>query len=271
MRKTFPVLLAAAGLLFTLVPTLPAGEVMEIPGTGNCQQVLTILAEEFNKGGKKVQVIIPETVGSVGGLRQVIDGKATVARTSRPLRPEEKAKGLTEHLFALTPIAFVVHPSVTGIKGLTREEVAGIFAGRYRNWKDLGGPDAPIYPVDREAEDACRSIIEREIPPFAQAASVGKIFYTTPETAAALAEHRFTFGFLPMQMALEKGLTVLALDGVYPTADQVRGGRYPLRLPFYLVTRGEPAEDVQAFLDYLHSPPGERKLRALNVMPATEP
>ena len=116
--------LALAAILTTLLglpalaaPALAAAETttLTIAGTGDSQDLLRILAQRFMRDNPDIQVAVPDSVGTTGGIRSVLTGRAELARTARPLRADEVAGGLAETVFAHVPVVFAVHPSVTGV------------------------------------------------------------------------------------------------------------------------------------------------------------
>ena len=84
-----------------------------------------------------------EQPGSGKGIQALLDGKVTLAGASRSLKPEEKAKKLLGTAIGYDAIAVFVHKN-NPVKNLTKEQVKGIFTGKIKNWKEVGGKDALI-------------------------------------------------------------------------------------------------------------------------------
>jgi phosphate transport system substrate-binding protein len=243
-------------------------EILTIAGTGDSQFLLQKLADDFNKAHPEIRVLVPNSVGSTGGIRALLAGEIRLARTARPLKEKEQGQGLVEVRFAYSPIAFVTHPSVEGIDNLTSAQIIGIYSGQYGRWSELGGPDAKIYPVDREIGDSSRTVLEKRLPGFRDIHSRGKIFYNTPDAANAIASHSFTVGFLPLNIASYAGLKVLRIDGKSPRKYVTSGSAYPYIVPFFMVSRGEPAGPALQFLRFLSTEKTRHRLQAENVRPA---
>jgi len=117
---------------------------------------------ETNKG---ILVEVPDSIGSSGGIKGVIDGKLEIARVSRALKDKEKVEGIKYRRFALCPIVFASNPGVK-IKNLKMKDIMDIYNGRIKNWKKLGGPDLEITVFGREEGDSSRSTIEEVYPEF---------------------------------------------------------------------------------------------------------
>ena len=131
-----------------------------IEGTGDSQVILRGIASLFEALHPDVRVFVPDSVGSGGGVKALIAGKADLARTARPLKAKEKKEGITQIPFAWSPIVFAAHPSGAAVKNITMDQALEIFSGELSNWKALGGPDHKLYPVSREAGDSSRNVVD---------------------------------------------------------------------------------------------------------------
>lgn len=235
------------------------GESLTIAGTGDSQEVLRVLAEKFEEDHPQVDIIVPDSVGSSGGIKKVLDGKSRLARIARPLTEQEISLDLHAVLFARSPVVFVVHPSVASVDNLSYAQVVAIYSGEIKNWQQLGGEDKTLYVVNREGGDSSRVVLERNIPGFKAIKNpAGKTFYTTPEAKEALIKYSDTIGYLPRAMLQGTNLRVLSLEYVAPTLNAVASGAYPLSVPLALVWKGTPTGNVQKFLDFLSEPDAKK-------------
>ena len=257
------------GVVLTAPPAFCASPgILVIPGTGESQELLRVLSPSFSRQYPDFRLGVPESIGSRGGINALRTGRANVARSARPLKPEEKAAGLVEHLFAASPVVLVVHPSVTGVESLSGEQLHAIFSGRITRWSEVGGPDAKIYLVDRDASDSTRKVLGEHLPWLGEIASVGKVFYTSPNAAQAIAGHRFTLGYLSLSMANAYGVRQLAVDGARPDAEAILSGAYPYVVPLYLVTLGKHSGAVSALLRFLSSEEAKALIRREGLIPS---
>ena len=240
-------------LCLTDIGQLSAKQPLIVAGTGDSQQFMRLVADHYMKEHPDFPVQIPDSIGSGGGIKGLINGKFPLARTARPLKEKEQDGTLIEYPFAVSPVVLVVHPSVSGVRNLTTEQIIGIYAGKITRWDQVGGPTMRIYPVDREPGDSSRKILEENLAGFRETQSIAKVFFNTPEALDAIANHQYTVGFLPFAVAQSRGLKILTIDGIAPSEKNVVSGRYPYITTFYLISRGEPTTEAQRFISYLYN------------------
>ncbi|RMG50142.1 MAG: phosphate ABC transporter substrate-binding protein [Gammaproteobacteria bacterium] len=247
-----------------------ANEPVVVAGTGDSQALLRQLAGAYETKVPGVRVEVPDSIGSSGGVRATAAGQCDLGRVARPLKDKEKKYNLHYRVFAYSPVVFVVNASVTGVDSLSTEQVLGIYSGRVGNWKELGGPDAVIRVANREKGDSSRSVLEKKVPGFKALTPVGGTLYNTPETVRTLAENPFTIGYLPLAMAHDSRLKVLAFNGIRPEADAVLSGRYPLASPFGLIWKDGVRPEALGFMAYLFSPEARELMRRAGVVPTID-
>jgi len=215
-------------------------------------------------------VVIPDSIGSSGGIRQVLAGKAIMARVARGLRPREQEQGLSWHLFARSPVVFAMRNDGPGVDRLTSVQVEKIFSGQLRNWRDLGGSDAPIYVAQREKGDSSRSVLEQFFPVFGSGRLTGETLLSTPAMTQTLARYPGTIGYLPLSATLGHPLKVLAIDGRLPDEESVKVEDYPFVVPLALVWKSRPSGAAAEFVRYLFSREARDLMRQAGAFPAGE-
>lgn len=260
------VFLLVATAVATPAPAAPRQ--LTIVGTGDSQQLLRQLGKSFEKGRPGTEVVIPESIGSSGGLKAVLRGEQVMARTARELTDAEAAAGLISRTFAVTPVVFAVHPDVQGVASLTAAQCVALFNGAITDWARVGGPRRKVYLVNREPGDSSRTAIARAIPSFAAAAAHREnTFYNTPDAMAALAKFPDTIGYGPLAMLAGVPVRPLAFEGVAPTAENVRLGRYPLWTRLQLVWKEPLPPAYREFLEFIASVEGRRIMKEFGVLP----
>ena len=174
-------------LSILIVPCVNAKDILEIPGTGDSQELLRGLAKVFNESQDVITVSIPNSVGSGGGVKLVGTGANELGRVARGIKSKEKRYNLKYIQFASSPVVFAVSHNVKGVDNITAEQVAGIYSGEIKNWRALGVNPGKIYVISREPGDSSRKVLEKNIPGYKDIGkSIGKVIYSTPEAAGIL-------------------------------------------------------------------------------------
>lgn len=193
--------------------------------------------------------------GTNRGLEAVRAGKADVAGVLRAITDEERAElrcALVGH-DALGIFVCERNP----VRALSRAELKGIFTGRVRSWKEVGGPDAPVLPVTETKTGGRGTVLElRRLVLEGEAYGPTKEYEDAPDCLVDVASDPTAVTAASMSMAIP-GVRALAVDGAEPTAANVRAGRYPLGRPMYLVARNPAPAPVEALLALLLSPEGQ--------------
>jgi len=244
------------------------GQLVTIAGTGDSQDLLRALAKALLAKVEGGRIEVPESIGSSGGIRALLGGRADLARVARELKPDEVRAGLTCKTFALAPVVFVAHPNVTGIDNVIAADVVGIYSGRIIKWDVLGGRGGKIYAVTRESGDACLGVLTERLPGLADIKEPrAKVVYSSTDARDALVGHRNTFGFLVMSVAASTDLQILRFDGVYPSAENVRNGKYKLVVPLGIVYKQEPEGLARRFVDFLYSKEARAIIADMGAVP----
>jgi phosphate transport system substrate-binding protein len=258
-----------------LIAPAALGDDITIPGSGNPEYVLRKLADAFNASQKSHTVAVPPSTGTAGALRDVSEGKAALGRVGRPLKEAERVGGMSYLPVGRDAVVFVAGAAVT-VRSVTPEQMYDVYAGRVVDWRELGGKPGPIRAVGREPTDASRGVIDKTYKQFAavQYPDNVKIVHLDPQLIELLDRFPTSLGFLNRSAlyGAKSAVVPLALDGIEPTPDNLRAGRYPLWLEFGLIYRaGALSEGARAFLAYLESPAAQRILREHGVQPLEAP
>lgn len=246
-------------------------QALTVPGTGACEVLLRKLAARFMALRPDIALEVPSSIGSTGGIRAVLDGEAVLARVARPLRPSESEAGLRHQPFARDAVAVAVGERVA-VRALSSAALADIIAGRITRWSALGGADAPVRLVAREATETSTRILASAFPALAGVA-------VTPQAKLAIHDHdmlelldRYGHALGWITASSRDGartrLALVDIDGVAPNAANVAAGRYPAAVEYALVYReGALAPAARAFLEFLGSAAGQRAMVEAGVVP----
>ena len=236
-------------------------------GSASMEKFANALSEAFMEKYPKVTVTA-EFVGSGAGIEAVSNGTADIGNSSRNLKDEEKAKGVAENIVAIDGIAVVVDPANT-VEDLTKDQLTSIYDGFVTNWKDVGGNDAPIVVVGREAGSGTRGAFE-ELLKLEDACKYSNELDSTGAVMAKVASTPGSIGYVSLDV-LDDTVKALKLDGAEPTEENIKAGKYFLSRPFVMATKGEISEQsdlVKALFDFIYSDEGSELVKSVGLITA---
>ncbi|GAB4261976.1 MAG: hypothetical protein Kow0092_11920 [Deferrisomatales bacterium] len=260
------VLTLLAGCSRTEPPTVRI-EPLRVGGSAAARDVVEVLLEEFRAAEPGTPVVHEPSTHSGAALLALRSGELDVAYLTREASPEERA-GLYFYAAAKDPLVFAVHRGV-GVFDLTVRQLRDLYAGRMQRWSELGGADLPIVALDRPEYTSPKRILRAgplgnlEIRPDA-------LVFETPDLMdEALTAYEGAVGYTSLRNALALGqdVDVLRLGGVYPDADAVRAGTYPLARTVLFATRSQYPLAAKRFLEFAGSSEGRRILESLALVP----
>lgn len=258
----------AIALFVSLVGVSVAAEKLIVPGSGNPEYVLGELAKAFNARQGQYHVVIPTSSGMAGAVRDVSEGVSALGRVGRPLREGELAKGLVYLPLGREAVTAVGGAAVT-VGNITKAQVKAMFAGELTDWSALGGKRAPVRVIGKEQSDAIRSQLTAYFKGMTYADTV-KVVHLDPHLIELLDRYPTSFSIINRSALgnCKTKVVPLALDGVEPSAENVRNGKYPLTMEFGLIHKvGELSPASKAFVDFIRSPDGARLLQENGAVP----
>ena len=217
-------------------------------GSTSMEKVINSLGESFMAMNKDVKFTYNPT-GSGSGIQAVSEGRCDIGLSSRALKDDEKASGLVETVVALDGIAIVVNPE-NPVSDLDIDTIAKIYTGEITNWKDVGGNDAEIVLIGREAGSGTRDGFE-SITDTKDACQYRQELTSTGDVINTVSQNPDAIGYASLS-AVGESVKALTVGGVEATEATVKDGSYVVERPFVLVTKQgtklSPA--AQAFFDY---------------------
>jgi phosphate transport system substrate-binding protein len=207
-----------ATVALALVQGLAVASELPVVGTGDGMELLRALGAAYTADNPKTQVVVPPSIGSGGGIAAVGSDKEVLARIARPLSDSERAAGLEETPVFRLPSAFFAHPSAK-ITGLNTKQLADIYSGKIVNWKEVGGAELRIKVVRREEADSTLIVLRQSMPGWKDLSITdkSKMAVTTQDCINTVKQVEGSIGFGPFTKPLEMELSVLRIDGHYPT------------------------------------------------------
>ncbi len=191
---------------------------------------------------------------TVRGYQAIVDGTTDILFCAAPSEEQkqyakEKGVELVYVPIGLEGFVFFVNEN-NPIDSLTVDEIRGIYAGEYTNWSQLGGANRVINPVSRLKGSGSQSAMDsfmgdKEIAPKSPLAITG-------------ASIGFSFRYYMDGIVGNKSVKMLSLNGVYPSAENIQNGSYPIIAKFYAIYRADnDNENVRKLIDWILSDEGQ--------------
>ena len=220
-------------------------------GSTSLEKVIGALSESYMAANKDVTVNYNPT-GSGAGITAVQEGTCDIGLSSRALKDEEKAAGLQETVLAYDGIAIIVHPD-NPVSDLTLEQIAQLYTGEITNWKDVGGNDAQVVLIGREAASGTRDGFE-SITGTKDKCQYRQELTSTGDVITTVSQNPDAIGYASLA-SIKDSVKALNVDGVTPSEASVKDGSYKVQRPFVLVTvEGKALSSAaQSFFDYATS------------------
>lgn len=234
-------------------------------GSTSMNKVIGALGEAF-EADTGITVTYNAT-GSGAGIQAVQEGRCDIGLSSRDLKDEEKANGLKGTILAYDGIAIIVNPN-NPIADLDVETIAKIYTGEITNWKEVGGNDAEIVLIGREAGSGTRDGFE-SITDTKDVCKYRQELTSTGDVITAVASNPGAVGYASLA-SVKDTVKALTVNGVAPSEETVKDGSYVVQRPFVLVTKKETAlsGSAQDFFDYITSEAANQIISNAGVVPA---
>ena len=266
MKKIMAVMMAAVLALSLLAGCggKTTGSV-STDGSTSMEKVIGALGEAFQNDTGISFTYNP--TGSGSGIKAVQEGRCDIGLSSRGLKDEEKAAGLNGTILAYDGIAIIVHPE-NPVADLSLETIAKIYTGEITNWSEVGGSDAEIVLIGREAGSGTRDGFE-SITDTEDACKYRQELTSTGDVITTVSQNPGAIGYASVA-SVKDTVKAVTVNGVAPTEATIKDGSYVVQRPFVLVTKADTklSEAAQKFFDYITSADANEIISAAGVVSA---
>lgn len=273
MKETKKILILLAALLLVFVASgcsrkegKEQEKTIKIAGSTSVFPLITEVAEEFRKEFPEYRVEV-QAGGSNVGIQSVLTGAVEIGMSSRDLTEEEKSKGLVEHTIAYDCIVAIVNKN-NRIENLTLEQLKGIYTGEIKNWKEVGGSDSEIIVVNRDEASGTRDAFKHLVLGDAEFVDTAIIQPGSGQVKSFVASTPQAIGYISLGV-VDSSVKSLKIDGVEPTIENIRNGKYGIKRKLYLITKGEPEGLAKKFIDYVLSERIQEKIVKEHYIPVS--
>ncbi|KUG04918.1 phosphate abc transporter [hydrocarbon metagenome] len=230
---------------------------LTIAGSTSVQPFSEVLAEEFMAIYPQVEINV-QGGGSSQGVTAAASGVADIGAASRNVKDDEMTENPDLVIFpiAMDGVAIVVHPS-NQVKDITQEDVKNIYVGNIKNWKEVGGEDAPITVVSREEGSGTRDAFVSILMDKEEIAARAIIQNSNGAVRTAVAGDPNSIGYVSLAV-VNGDIKVLDIEGVVASAENIKAGTYKISRPFIYITNNPPEGLAKAFIDFVLSDEGQK-------------
>ena len=191
-------------------------------GSTSMEKVIGALGESFMAANEGVEFTYNPT-GSGAGITAAQEGRCDIGLSSRALKDEEKAGGLKETVLAYDGIAIIVNPE-NPVNDLTLDQIAKLYTGEITNWKDVGGNDAEVVLIGREAASGTRDGFE-SITGTKDKCQYRQELTSTGDVITAVSQNPDAIGYASLA-SIKDSVKALNVDSVTPSEATVKDGSY---------------------------------------------
>ena len=243
-----------------------AGGSVSTDGSTSMEKVIGALGESFMANNQGTTFTYNPT-GSGSGIKAVLEGRCDIGLSSRSLKEEEKSQGLQETVLAYDGITIIVNPE-NPVTDLSLDQIAKIYTGEITNWKEVGGNDAEIVLIGREAGSGTRDGFE-SITGTEEACKYRQELTSTGDVITTVSQNPDAIGYASLA-ALKDTVKAVSVDGVTASEATVKDGTYKVQRPFVLVTKEgtELSDTAQKFFDYATSADAAEVISAAGAVSA---
>jgi len=233
-------------------------------GSTSMEKVIGFLSEAYMEEHGDIKITYNPT-GSSAGIQAVSEGRCDIGLASRDLKEEEK-ESLEGTIVAIDGIGIVVNPE-NPVADLSIEQVGKIYTGEISNWKDVGGNDAPIVCIGREAASGTRDGFE-EVTGTKDKCVYSQELTSTGDVVQTVSGNPNAIGYASVA-SVSSSVKAVSIDGVAPSTETIQNGAYQIQRNFVLVTRKDSAlsEAAQEFFDFATGPEADSLITQAGAVP----
>ncbi|RPJ11341.1 MAG: phosphate ABC transporter substrate-binding protein, partial [Desulfobacteraceae bacterium] len=204
--------------------------------------------------------------GSGVGIKQVGEGLVDIGNSGRkPTEDEIGRYQLILFQWALDGVGVVVNPK-NKVTALSKTEVMDIFAGRTDNWKTVGGEDRKINLYTRDEASGTREVFWEKALNKGEISPKANFVVSNGAMKSAISQDPYGIGYVSVGH-IDSSVAPVSFDGVIPTIQTVKEGRYTISRGLYSNTKEAPAGLTKKFIDFLYTPEGHKIIERNGFIP----
>lgn len=233
-------------------------------GSTSMEKVIGYLSEAYMEDNTNVKVTYNPT-GSGSGIKAVQEGRCDIGLSSRDLKDDEKAD-LEGTVVAIDGIAIIANPA-NKIDDLTIGQIASLYKGEVTNWSEVGGEDAPVVLIGREAASGTRDGFE-SITKTNDLCKYSQELTSTGDVVQTVASNPNAIGYASLA-AVKDSVKAVKVGGVAPSKETIQNGTYKIQRDFVFVTKKNTklTGAAKAFFDFAVSSAADTLIEKAGAVP----
>ncbi len=262
-------------LLSVVVAGCPAGKTGKIVIRGSNtigEELAPRLVAEYQKEHPAAAFDL-EFKATSYGLGALMAGRCDIAAASRELAKNEPALArdlgveFNDCIIGSYSVAVIVNAG-SPVGNLTRDQVRDLFTGAVQNWKEVGGPDAPVHLYIRDLSSGTHlgfQELAMENKPYGPGL---KTFTNYAQIVQAVAQDTNGIGYASFNLAKQAGVKGVSIGGVAPGILSVNQGQYPYsRVLRFFTDKNKETPAARSFVQFAQSPRGQQILEQMGFVP----
>jgi len=233
-------------------------------------------AEKYMKANASANISVVGG-GSGVGIAALLDGTTDIAQSSRSIKMSEKLKlqeagtAYKEVTIAFDALAVVVNPG-NKVSQLTREQLEGIYTGKIKNWKDVGGDDMNIVVYSRESSSGTFEFFKEHVMNNKSYAASCLMMPATGAIIQSVSQTKGAIGYVGLayvekdvktiKVSYDKGKTFIA-----PNMENAKNKTYPVVRPLFYYYPTKFEAKVKPFITYILSAEGQKTVQEIGYIP----
>ncbi len=216
--------------------------------------------------------------GSGTGIAALINGSTDICQASRPMKDKEKedlkakrgGAEAVETKVALDALAVYVNGK-SPVKEISLPQLAKIYLGETKNWKDIGGPNHAIVLYGRENSSGTYGYFKEHVLSNKDFTAATQTLAGTSAVVNAVKGDEFGIGY--GGIAYLEGIRALNVKkddqspAIKPSLETAQNGTYPIGRFLFFYTAGQPDPTSKKFIDWVVGASGQKVIEDVGYYP----
>lgn len=253
----------AAAAAAALIATSSLAAELVINGSTTVLPIVQKAAEAYSHENGAAQISLSGG-GSGNGIKALIDGLATIAMSSRDIKSSEvklaESRGVHPNRVAVAVDAIVpIVNNANPVKDISLATLKAIYEGKVKNWKEVGGKDAPIVVVSRDSSSGTFETWEELVMKKARVTPRALLQTSNGTVVQTVAKNVNAVGYIGLGY-VDNQTKALTIAGTQATPESAKSKAWPLSRELYFFTNGAPTGAAKSFTDFVIDPKKGQKL-----------